>query len=606
MLVGVVLALLAIPFLNAPGHAEGARADLEAAKTALDAGDFEAAETSVASARGNADQLQDAVQGIGGDVWSWVPVAGGPVRDVRHLGNALDELTAVAEVGVESFADVSGEGATLFVDGKVDLPTLATLTEAVDTVGTRLATAEAELTDVADERLVGGGRLAQARDEALTQVSPLSEGVDAISPVLDVLPGLLGSEDQRKFLIAMLNPSELRYSGGAVLALSTLTTQDGRITIGEAFDSSESPAFFRPFYWKKVKGNPFHRGRQSAQTATYAPSWPVAGNELLNAFRSLRGRPGAGLIAVDSVALGRLLEFTGPIEVPGYPPLTADNFVYETVGNYDAHPDPLERRELNKALAPSFTEALFNPDDLVGKMTALHDMARARHFAVYFRTPEAQEAFADLGLTGDLPSTDQDYIGVFNQNTNVSKADYWQRRAVRSEVAVAADGSARVRLSITVHNDSPPPAPGAYDQRGLSYTTRWNGMSLAAFLPTGATISAVRLDDETVPFTPRQYFGRPFVRRTIEFPPQSRKTYEVEYDVPSAAVVDEDGGLLYRLDLTPQGMVNPQAVTVRVRFPKGLEVGDLPEGWRTSGKRTATYTTPGLVTSEAFEIVATP
>ena len=32
----------------------------------------------------------------------------------------------------------------------------------------------------------------------------------------------------------------------------------------------------------------------------------------------------------------------------------------------------------------------------------------------------------------------------------------------------------------------------------------------------------------------------------------------MEYDVPAAAAVLEDGGLTYRLDIDPQGMVDPR------------------------------------------------
>ena len=131
-------------------------------------------------------------------------------------------------------------------------------------------------------------------------------------------------------------------------------------------------------------------------------------------------------------------------------------------------------------------------------------------------------------------------------------------------------------------------------------------MSLAAFLPIGAKISSTQLDGKVVPFTPRQYFGRPFVRRTIVFPPQARKTFEITYDVPAAAAVDEDGRLTYRLDLTPQGMVTPQAVSVRVRFPRGVEMGTLPDGWVTAGGRTASYENPGLVTQPSFALTGTP
>ena len=120
----VVLGLLALPFRKAPAAADSAKADLEAAKAALTAKDFDAAEVHIASARRHADEVQDAMQGIGGDVWSLIPIVGRPVADVRHMGNALDELTSVAEAGVEAWPLVDGKKATLFEDGAVDVPTL--------------------------------------------------------------------------------------------------------------------------------------------------------------------------------------------------------------------------------------------------------------------------------------------------------------------------------------------------------------------------------------------------------------------------------------------------------------------------------------------------
>ena len=141
LLLLVVLALLAIPFLSAPGHAEDARAELTAAKDALDAGDTDAAVAAVERARSETDDLQGSVQGIGGDVWSWVPVAGGPVRDVRRLGNALDQLVAVAETGVRILPQVRGEESTLVDDGNVDIDVLEDviddLRERVDAAGRR-------------------------------------------------------------------------------------------------------------------------------------------------------------------------------------------------------------------------------------------------------------------------------------------------------------------------------------------------------------------------------------------------------------------------------------------------------------------------------------
>ncbi len=73
------------------------------------------------------------------------------------------------------------------------------------------------------------------------------------------------------------------------------------------------------------------------------------------------------------------------------------------------------------------------------------------------------------------------------------------------------------------------------------------------------------------------------------------------YVVPDAGRA-ADGDLTYQLDLTPQGMVVPQAVSVSVQWPKGYKVGALPEGWARDGRSRATYDDPGLITQPSFSI----
>lgn len=603
-LVVVVLGLLAIPFAKAPSHASAVQADLAAAKSSLAAGDIDAAEASVQSARRHADQVQDAVQGFGGDVWSWVPVAGGPVRDVRHLGNALDDLTAVAEEGVGLLPQVRGDTSTLFDNGSVDLDTLADVTDRVDTISGLVERARMELYDVADRRMVVGSRLGDARDDAVDQVQPVVDGLATAEPLLAELPRMLGAEDARQYLVALLNPAELRYSGGTPLTFTTMDFDQGRLTMGEAVDTSTARGTAQPLYWKKVKGNPFHRGRLKVLTSTMAPDWSVSGNELANAWRSLRGRRLSGVVVIDVPALADLVALTGPIEIPTLGTLTPDTLVEKLIGSYDDYPDPAQRKAVNRALAPLFSERLLSGDPIeTGK--ALGRAADERRFAVYLRNPVEQAVFADMGLTGTLGPADRDYVGVFAQNRVPSKSDYWQRRAVRSDVTVREDGSAHVRLSVEIHNDSPPYEQAGPDPR-IGYFTRWAGISLLTMLPEGATFTGGTVDGEPFPIQRGNFYGRTFQRLSLELAPQARREVVVEYDVPSAATRESDGTLSYGLVLDPQGMVHPQAVDVRVHFPEGFEVDDLPAGWEAGSARVASYRTGALETSEVFEISAHP
>lgn len=595
------LGLLAIPFLKAPGHAEGARTDLEAAKTSLEAGDVAAAEASVQSARRHADQVQGAMQGFGGDVWSLLPIVGEPVSDVRHLGNALDGLTTAAEAAIGTWPSVNGKDATLFGDRSVDVATLEGLVDAVATVSTSLDDAQLELGQVRDSSLGVGTRLGDARDQALEAISPLAASARSTRPLTDVLPDLLGVRGERRYLLALLNPSEQRFSGGAPLTVVPMDVADGALSMGEAIDTSD-PRLFKVGRWEKVEGNPFHDGKLRISTSTYAPDWSVSGEELLRGYERRTGEQVDGLVVVDVVALADMLRITGPLDVPVYGSLDAASFTQKLIGDYDTYPDNAARKDLNRAIVPVFAERLFEPGNARAKIESLRDSARGRHFAMWMRDPEVQGAVEQIGVAGNLSDTDHDYVAVFNQNTNRSKADYWQKRTVSTDVRLAEDGSARVRMTVSVFNDSPPYVQPFADPRQGTYVTKWNGMTVGVFLPEGATLRSATAADSPQGTRTFDYFGRPYKLLRLVLPPGETREAVLEYDVPAAASAPGDGTLTYRLDATPQGMVVPEAVDVTVRWPQGYDVTDLPAGWTRTGRGVATWTDPALVTQPSFAV----
>ncbi|MEO6511423.1 MAG: DUF4012 domain-containing protein [Nocardioides sp.] len=599
----ICLVLLAIPFLKAPGNAKGAKADLEAAKISLGDGDVAGAEAAVQSARRHADEVQGAMQGIGGDIWSLVPVLGEPVSDVRHLGNALDHLTTAAEVAVEAWPTVNGDEATLFGDQSIDVPTLRSLVDAVDEASLHLDAAQLELGEVSDSAIGIGTQLADARDEASAVLAPLAGDARRAKPLADVLPTLFGVEGDRTYLLALLNPSEQRFSGGAPLTMVPMEVSDGRLTMGDARDTSD-PDLFRVGRWDKVAGNPFHNGKLRLSTSTYAPDWSVSGEELLRGWERRTGQKTDGLIAVDVVALADMLRITGPVETELYGTLDSSNFTQKLVGDYDTYPDSEARHSLNLSIVPVFANRLLNAGQGLEKIESIRDSARARHFAMWMRDPDLQTAVADIGLAGVLSETKNDYVAVFNQNTNISKSDYWQRRSVTSKVQLREDGSAEVELTVSVFNDSPPYGANQIygDPRGGSSRTRWNGMTVGVFLPEGVKISSAIVAGGPVGTETFDYYGRPYKLLRLVLPPGETREATLVYDVPEAARAPGDGTLTYRLDLTPQGLVTPEAVSVTVHWPQGYDVTDLPEGWTRAGRGRASYENPVLITQPSFSL----
>jgi hypothetical protein len=600
-LVLVVLALLAVPVLLAAQDARAARTDLTAALDALRAGNLPAARTAVARARREVDEAEDGVQGIGGDVWSSIPVLGTPVSDSQHLVSALDDATAVTEVGVELYPSVAGDRATLFRDQQVDRRTLDALIVGAREAQERLASADSALDEVQGSTPVIGDMLTEQRDAAAARVTPALDTSTDLLPMLDALPGVLGFEGERTYLVALLNPAELRYSGGAALSFAPMSWDDGKVVLGASVGPADDSRLRALSTWRKVVGNNFHRSDTRVPNSTFAPSWSVSGEELLRAWAKARNVQHDGVLAVDVVAMSRLLGAAGGVTTPDYGKLTEDNLVETLVGSYDDYyPDPKTQDAANDAVIPAFQSRLFDGGRFYDKAQALGEAAAGRHFATYFRDDAAQQGFAALGLDGDLTSPNGDYVAVGTQNTNGSKADYWQRRRVTLDVDLAEDGSADNRLEVVVDNDSPPYAVPIPDTRS-GYFTRWAGMAIAVFLPDGVSVTAASQDG--TPFEPavRDFYEHDYVTRPMLLEPSAEEALRMDYTVPEAAEVTESGGLNYRLAVDPQGTIVPASTAVTVHLPAGYRAASLPDGWTAVG-RTLRYRTKALETSQEWEI----
>jgi len=609
----VALAILALPLRHVPGRAADAQAELTSAAEAMKANDMEVGFEHVHAARAHVDSLTDVTDGVGAKVWSWVPVAGGAVRDVRNMATAVDQVTSALEVAEKVYPQVTGDDATLLEDGNVDLPTLDKLVDAVHEIDRHVTTARSHLEDVNGTAPFVGDMVSEKRDTALEQVGPASEALEKAGPLVDVLPDMLGEGGEKRYLIAMMNPAEVKYSGGSMLTFSVLKVKDGELKRKGTIDAANDTQLFRRGWWENVEGNVFASPWSERIThANMAPSWPIAGEETLRAWDYFRKPKDDmdGLIALDVVAISRMLEATGPLEVEGLGQVTAENVVERTTGEYTKFTlaQQAERKELNRALVPAFMERLFSGADFVGTVQAIVQAADERHFALYFRDADTQAAAADVGFSGDLSDTDNDYVGVFTQNLVGSKADYWQRKDVRSKVTLNEDGSARVKLTAKIRNMGPTEVN--FELSG--YTDPTINAYVAAFLPKGAKVDKVRIRDSNGKRTGMtgtdtsdegEYFGRPYVRETVELRAGDEAALELTYDVPHAAVV-EDGKMTYRFDLDPHPTVQPARTRVTVVWPEGWAPTNLPEGWTTTDEGTSRWENSTTVHYERLRVTA--
>ena len=218
-------------------------------------------------------------------------------------------------------------------------------------IGPHLEQAISDLDQVDGSTPVVGGRLRAAKATALAYLTPLQQTYRTNEPLIRSLPGLVGANGTRTYLLAMLNPAEQRYSGGGALSFTTMRFDKGVATFGKSVNVDDVLAHGDQQRWTPVRGNTFHRKPPLRVTSsTFSPWWSVSGEELLRGYQeAFPGTHFDGMIGVDLQGLANLFRVTGPVDLPSFGQISADNLVSTLAGSYGnfdsiAHATPAERR----------------------------------------------------------------------------------------------------------------------------------------------------------------------------------------------------------------------------------------------------------------------
>ncbi|RZS91275.1 uncharacterized protein DUF4012 [Motilibacter rhizosphaerae] len=557
---------------------------------------LDAAALHLATARRSSRTTQMRIAGV-------LPWAKIPVSDLGHLLDAADATVSAGHYALDvsgAIKPVPGSSQQpLYADHVFSLPVVQQTAVKAQQISSLMAGAEQDLLEVdgtgPKEQEVPG-----IRDRALDQVRSLRKQMEQALPLLRLLPGVLGADTPRTYLVTVLNQAEMRPSGGAPLSVATLTLDKGVMTQGAAQSTSDvkfpnglaqgaGKGFINaPVPWKPAVADPFFSG-QRVKGKTYTPfvnantdpDFRVSGQNLALAWQGGTGQHIDGVIALDMNAVRELLRVTGGVDAAGYGQVNDQNVAQLLLANVYAEADSPQRHLLNAALMGGLVQRLSEGGGLTDKAKALFASAPGRHFQIWMADPSVQQFISGAGLSGAVaaPATTGDRIALFNQNLKGAKVDALQQRTVDEIITMQADGSAKVQRTVTQSN-------GAIDRSGkmLEYgeLSGFARDSLVTVLPTGAS-------DVTTPPAPakpqqgatqvlgkRQVLavgGLSYLRQPVQIAPGSTGTWPVTFTIPKAAVAEGDGMTLQvaydaNNDLTP---VRTRTVVIP------------PPGWRVTG-----------------------
>ena len=510
--------------------------------------------------------------GSNGVVWrssEWLPVLGDDLAAVRRLSVAMHLMASEAALPLLDLAAHPAELAP--AGGSVDLPAVqravAVIERADAAVADALATVDGvdtahTIADITDAK--------QKMGDLLGTLHPLTGTLRELAPLA---PALLGADGPRQYAVMFQNLAENRALGGTALAFVVVTVDHGRIEIGEAIPASTSgfgsgsPVIDVPPDLAALYGSEYG---DYIGSATVRPSFTSAAQTVIGNFARDKGTTLDGVLSLDPVALGYLLEATGPVRLQTGDLLSAQNaaslLLNEVYQRYASSGDPEADDAAQNAFFADAVQA--TASRLMGGDIDLPALAESagrgwgeRRILFYSAHGDEQARLAAVGLNGEPPLSDDttDRVGVYFGETIGTKLAYYSSQKVLLGRAVCRDdGRANYRVTVELGNGLQADAAqvtsdsvlGFYRVEGLPKGLQ--RMNVYLYAPPGSTIVGATVDG--VP-QPAGQFGDgayPVDRQRIVLPPGATGT--LVYDLV-AATPDERA---LEAQVTP--MVSPTAI----------------------------------------------
>lgn len=469
-------------------------------------------ERAVADLTEAAAGARDLTDGAWWSAMTWTPVVGDDAAAVRALSSSL---AGVSEDGLSPLLQVADRLPEVQRKGRIDLEAVAGLQRPIARSRAAFDAAAAEVADIDTADLAGSVRGPFQRYVA--EVDGAASAMADAQSTVDLLPGMLGADGPRDYLLVFQNNAEIRATGGLPGSWSLVHAEDGRLSIQRQGSARDFP----------VDGpvlplSPAERRVYGPQLASYwldagfTPDFPRAA-ELMTAHwnRAFPDQPIDGVLALDPVTLSYLLEGTGPVDV-GPVRLTTENVLAELLDVPYRTLDPAEQDIFfASAAAAVFERATQGVDDPLALVGALRRAAGEGRLLVSLADDEAARALEGTRLLGALEGDDgtTPHVDISLNDGTGSKMSYYLRYTAGVEARSCQDGRQQLAGTLKLRQTIDPAVakelPDYVTGGGNFGTQPGSQLVFVRFhAPFGGSVGEVRLGGRKLRSTPVEIDGR--------------------------------------------------------------------------------------------------
>lgn len=495
---------------NATEAGDQAYQDFNSAIQGMKAMDFEKSSVSFKSAFENFSRASDEISSLGDfavDVSRFVPIAS-KVSSGKSLAEAGKNL---AEAG--NSLNIVAKELIMFKDTKFSnekktfLEILSNTERELKNINSYLLSTREHLDKINVDDLPEDKKL-----KFVSLKSKLPEISTIVSSFINnsqIFIDLLGGNGPRKYLFLFQNNQEIRATGGFIGSYGLLDISRGRIRnffIDGIFnpDGQLVEKVVPPLPIQKISA------AWSLHDSNWFPDFPKSARKAIVFYEKTGGPTADGVITFTPEVMRKLLEITGPIEMPEYEvTLDANNFIEKTQMEVEVEYDKEENnpKKILADLATVIMDRLFSSLDaatIARTMDAFMSGLEQKHILIYSSNPDLEKIISERGWSGEIINTPKDYLSVVNTNINGFKTDGVIDEKIQHTAEIQADGSIIDTVEITRHHNG-----------GNTQYQWWNGVNanyLRVYVPQGSELLAVEGQTREFVTSPLDYDALRFRR----------------------------------------------------------------------------------------------
>ncbi len=480
---------------------------------------------------------------------------------VSDFKNGVEAGSYVVKAGQESvlaiepYADLIGfkKGEVSFVEKSAEdrlqtaVLTLDKLVQKVDPISADIEKANEKISKINPDRYPGK----IGKSDIKGQINNIKEQFAGVSslfvdakPLIKKLPELLGSKEEKTYLMLYQNDKERRATGGFLTFYAVMKIKGGKISIAHSDDiySLDATINERPKTPREILT--YHKGVNAfyIRDSNLSPDFVQS----IKLFNSLYQNSGAkvrydGIIALDSKILVDMLTIFGDTQVDGI------NFSAKTDKRCDCAQviytlfDIVDRpvgyfKENRKGILGDLMYSLFykaigySPSKYWGTlMQTMYQNLQEKHILLYFVDSDVQKSVEQLDFAGRIRDYKGDYLHINSVNFAGAKANLFVSEKVDSKT----NGKNR---EVTVDFRNPYPHSDCNLERGglcLNATLRnW----IRFYVPKGSKLVSFQGSEKKV--QTYDELDKTVFEGYLEVPTQGKATVIVKYILPSGVSTD--------------------------------------------------------------------